>query len=51
MNQIRKALDMYSKLSDKNWLSFASMLKKKIVVKKTLLLKEGQIENNLSFIE
>jgi len=51
MNQIRKALDMYSKLSDKNWLSFASMLKKKIVVKKILLLKEGQIENNLSFIE
>ena len=51
MEQIRKYFETIYKLSEKDWLTFSSKLIKQDFPKKHLLLKAGQIENHLSFVE
>lgn len=51
MNQVREYFEQIVKLSDEDWKVFSSKLKKNNFSKKTILLKTGQIENHLSFIE
>lgn len=51
MNLVRNALEKYVLLSEDEWLFFSSKLTKQDYPKKTLLLKKGQLENQLSFIE
>lgn len=51
MEQIRKYFDKTFKLTDQDWQIFSSKLTKQDFPKKHTLLKAGQIENNLSFIE
>ena len=51
MQSIRKYFEQYVTLSDKDWQIFSSKLVRKVLPKKTLLLKIGETENNLSFIE
>ncbi len=51
MEQIRQYFEKTLKLSDSDWQVFASKLSKKELPKKHILLKSGQVENNLSFIE
>lgn len=51
MEQIRKHLERTFKLTDEDWMTFSSKLRKQEFPKKTLLLKVGQTENDLSFIE
>ncbi len=51
MEQIRKYFEKISKQTDKDWEIFSSKLYRQEFPKKTLLLKTGQIEKYLSFIE
>lgn len=51
MNQVREYFEQIVKLNDEDWKVFSSKLKKHSFSKKTILLKTGQIENHLSFIE
>ncbi|OUS00981.1 CarD family transcriptional regulator [Flavobacteriales bacterium 33_180_T64] len=51
MNQVREYLEQIVALDDKNWEVFSSKLKKSEFSKKTVLVKTGQVENHLSFIE
>lgn len=51
MEQIRKHLERTFKLTDEDWMTFSSKLTRQEFPKKTLLLKVGQTENYLSFIE
>lgn len=51
MKQIRKHLERTFKLTDEDWMIFSSKLTRQEFLKKTLLLKVGQTENYLSFIE
>ncbi len=51
MNQIRDYFEEFVTLSENDWQFFSSKLKKREFPKKTILLKTGQIENKLSFIE
>lgn len=51
MIQIREYLDNIAKLKDADWEIFSSKLIRQEFPKKTLLLKAGQTENYLSFIE
>ena len=51
MNQVRKYFEQIVELNDKDWEVFSSRLKKSNFSKKTTLLKAGQVENHLSFIE
>ncbi|MEJ5962048.1 Crp/Fnr family transcriptional regulator [Pedobacter immunditicola] len=51
MDQIRKKLEEMGKVSDADWEIFSSKLKKQTYPKKALLLKTGEKENYLSFIE
>lgn len=51
MQQIREYFEKTVQLTDKEWEIFASKLVRRAFAKKTLLLKTGEIENNLSFIE
>lgn len=51
MEQIRKYFDKTFKLTDKDWQIFSSKLTKQNFPKRHILLRAGQIENNLSFIE
>ncbi len=51
MEQIRTYFEKTTKLSDKDWEIFSSKLSKKEFPKKHSLLKAGQIENHLSFVE
>lgn len=51
MEQIRKYFETILKLSEKDWQTFSSKLIKQDFPKKHLLLKAGQIENHLSFVE
>lgn len=51
MDQIRENFERITKLTDADWHFFSSKLKRKVYPKKTLLLKAGQTENYLSFIE
>lgn len=51
MEQIRKYFEKIVELKDTDWQVFSSKLLKQEFPKKTLLLKAGQTENYLSFIE
>lgn len=51
MEQIRKYFEKTIKLTDKDWEIFSSKLIKQDFPKKHTLLKAGQVENYLSFIE
>lgn len=49
--QIRKYFNKTFKLTDYDWQIFSSKLTKQYFPKKHILLKAGQVESNLSFIE
>jgi CRP-like cAMP-binding protein len=51
MEQIRKHFEQTSEISEKDWQIFSSKLRKQEFPKKHLLLKAGEIENSLSFVE
>ncbi|MBZ4189237.1 Crp/Fnr family transcriptional regulator [Niabella beijingensis] len=51
MEQIRKIFEEKVPLSDADWMLFASKLVRQPFRKKTLLLKTGQTERYLSFVE
>lgn len=51
MDQIRAYFEKNVKLNDQDWQFFLSKLVKHEFPKKTLLLKSGQTENHLSFIQ
>lgn len=51
MEQVRRYLDNISIQSDNDWEIFASRLVRQEFPKKQILLKTGQVENYLSFIE
>ncbi|HZG26532.1 MAG TPA: Crp/Fnr family transcriptional regulator [Chitinophagaceae bacterium] len=51
MEQIRKYLDQSFRLTDKDWEIFSSKLDRQEFPKKHILLKAGQVENYLSFVE
>jgi CRP-like cAMP-binding protein len=51
MEQIRQYFEQSIKLTDQDWETFSSKLTKIEVPKRQLLLKAGQIENYLSFVE
>lgn len=51
MEQIRTYLESIAALSEQDWLTFSSRLRKRTFPKKTILLETGQTENYLSFIE
>lgn len=51
MKQIREHFNKITQQSDKDWKIFSSKLKRKEFPKKTTLLKIGQKESHLSFIE
>lgn len=51
MEQIRIYFERTTKLTDKDWCLFSSKLTRQEFPKKQLLLKTGQTENYLSFIE
>jgi CRP-like cAMP-binding protein len=51
MNEIRQYFEKLVTLSDKDWALFYSKLVKREFPKKTILLRTGQQENYLSFIE
>lgn len=51
MEQIREYFETFVRLTDRDWHIFSSKLIRQEFPKKTLLLKAGQTENYLSFIE
>lgn len=51
MIKFKQHLQSISEVSDQDWLIFSSFLKKQEFPKKHLLLKIGQVENHISFIE
>lgn len=51
MNKIREYFEKIISLSENDWKIFSSKLKKSDHCKKEILLKKGQIENHISFIE
>ncbi|MDO5980135.1 Crp/Fnr family transcriptional regulator [Flavivirga spongiicola] len=51
MNKIKEHFEQIAKLSDLDWHIFSSKLKKSVYSKKATILKVGDIENHLSFIE
>jgi len=51
MNQIRQYFEKTIELTDKDWLYFSSKLLRQEFPKNHILLKTGQTENYLSFIE
>jgi len=51
MIQIKEYLEQIVKLSDKDWELFSSKLKRVECKKRTTLVKVGEVENHLNFIE
>ncbi len=51
MQRVREYIEQIAKVSDADWQLFSSFLKKQEIPKKTVFLKAGEIENNISFIE
>ncbi|SHJ93658.1 Crp/Fnr family transcriptional regulator [Pseudozobellia thermophila] len=51
MDEIREYFRQMVDLDDADWQVFSSKLKKSEYRKKTILLKQGEVENHLSFIE
>lgn len=51
MDLFRTYFETYFPIADKDWEIFAKKLTRKKMPKKSILLKEGQVENRVSFIE
>lgn len=51
MEQIRQYFEKTIKLTDKDWQIFSSKLIRQEFSKKHVLLKAGQVEKHLSFVE
>lgn len=51
MERIRRYFSRYTEFTDRDWEVFSSKLVRNQLAKKTLLLKKGQVESHLSFIE
>ncbi|MGB5818810.1 MAG: Crp/Fnr family transcriptional regulator [Saonia sp.] len=51
MERIRTLLESHAKLSDSEWMIFSSKLQSRSYPKKTVILKKGETENYLSFID
>lgn len=51
MDEIRNIFEENTKLSDEDWAYFSSKLKRLEVPKKTAILKAGNVENHLSFVQ
>lgn len=51
MHQIRRLFEQKDKLSDTDWAYFSARLVRAAYPKKHLILKAGEVENTLSFIE
>ena len=51
LDAIKQYLTSFASLSNEDWVFFKSKLKKVCYPKKTVFLKQGSIENHLSFIE
>lgn len=51
MEEIRKHLDIFAYQSDADWHFFSSKLEAKSFSKKSLVLKQGQVEKYLSYVE
>lgn len=51
MQEIRKLLETFTKLEEDDWKVFSSKLKRMHFPKKSVILKKGQTEKYLSFIE
>jgi CRP-like cAMP-binding protein len=51
INKVRDYIEQIAKVSDDDWRIFSSFLKKKIIPKKTVFLKTGEVENYISYIE
>ncbi len=51
MHKIRESFEQIVKLSDLDWQVFSSKLKKSVYNKKTAILKVGETENHILFIE
>lgn len=50
MEEIRHFIEKYTPMNDEDWHFFASRLKLVKLKKRTVLLKQGQVENYISFI-
>ncbi len=48
---IRDYIEEIAHISDADWDNFSSRLQKKVLKKKTVFLKEGAVENHISFIQ
>lgn len=51
MEEIRKHLEIFAKQSNEDWAFFSAKLKPKTYLPKNIILKNGQVEKFLSFIE
>jgi len=51
MEQIRKYFEKFAKQTDKDWDLFSSRLARQEFPKRTLILRVGQIERHLSFVQ
>ena len=51
MHKLRKYIETIAAVNEKDWLLFSSRLEKRAFSKKSVLVKKGQIENYISFIE
>lgn len=51
INQIRKQFEQFVPILDKDWETFIAKLVRREFPKKAIILREGQIENHISFIE
>ncbi|WP_439695536.1 Crp/Fnr family transcriptional regulator [Mucilaginibacter sp. AW1-7] len=51
MHQFRTYFEKYFPIADNDWEIFSKKLTRKELPKRSLLLKEGQVENRISFIE
>jgi len=51
MDRVREYIEKIAKVNDADWKLFSSFLKKQKIIKKHVFLKEGEVENQISFIE
>ncbi|MFZ1749894.1 MAG: Crp/Fnr family transcriptional regulator [Saprospiraceae bacterium] len=51
MDELRRYIEIFASVDEKDWIIFSSHLQKRILPKKSTFLTVGQIEYNISFIE
>ena len=51
MQQIKSYLEQIANISEKDWDFFTSKLKREVIPKKTIFLKQNTVEDHISFIE